>query len=305
MYEKMEALYCEIEALAVDKSKLDIKIGHITHTGIDDAPTPPATPQSGGSATGGGLLDINEAQQREAARRKATVDYSNGSIAPSPAIPPPPSDEVQRARERANSMADRYLHTAGSMNDSPPPPPPPPPPPAEAAAAESPFAAALRAKANQLSKSNGNSDAVASNGRPDSKPVIFMPQPPPPLPPAPGSAAPAATNGGIPPPLPPPPPALSGTFAELPPPPPLPPLPVHTDVKFGQQPSLMSVSSARTDFSEENDFLESDVPPFFRAIYDYKATQDDDLSLGAGELVYVLVVRDDGWCQVCLFIYFF
>jgi hypothetical protein len=93
--------------------------------------------------------------------------------------------------------------------------------------------------------------------------------------------------------------------------------------QFNAQPSLLSINSAKSDLSADEDFLESDIPPFYRAIYDYKATQDDDLSLKvccpagskiclaltlifiplslracqAGEVVYVLVVRDDGWCQ--------
>eukprot|EP00051_Salpingoeca_urceolata_P031622 m.12318 g.12318 ORF g.12318 m.12318 type:complete len:927 (-) comp4222_c0_seq1:246-3026(-) len=40
-----------------------------------------------------------------------------------------------------------------------------------------------------------------------------------------------------------------------------------------------------------------DVPQQYTALYDYDASQPDDISLKKGDIVYVLVVRDDGWCQ--------
>lgn len=60
-----------------------------------------------------------------------------------------------------------------------------------------------------------------------------------------------------------------------------------------------------------NDGEEADVPLQYRALYQYDAAQDDDLSLQVvsvgtcadlklivvqDETIYVLVVRDDGWC---------
>ena len=42
---------------------------------------------------------------------------------------------------------------------------------------------------------------------------------------------------------------------------------------------------------------EAEVPLFYRALYDYTAAQADDLSIQAGDVLYVLVARDDGWCQ--------
>ena len=40
-----------------------------------------------------------------------------------------------------------------------------------------------------------------------------------------------------------------------------------------------------------------DTPQFHRALYDYRAIQTDDLSISSGEQCYVLVTREDGWCQ--------
>ena len=40
-----------------------------------------------------------------------------------------------------------------------------------------------------------------------------------------------------------------------------------------------------------------DIPQFHRALYDYRAIQPDDLSISTGEICYVLVTREDGWCQ--------
>lgn len=45
------------------------------------------------------------------------------------------------------------------------------------------------------------------------------------------------------------------------------------------------------------ELCEAEVPLFYRALYDYTAAQVDDLSIQAGDVLYVLVAREDGWCQ--------
>eukprot|EP00038_Savillea_parva_P009327 m.182779 g.182779 ORF g.182779 m.182779 type:complete len:911 (+) comp15626_c0_seq1:214-2946(+) len=42
--------------------------------------------------------------------------------------------------------------------------------------------------------------------------------------------------------------------------------------------------------------LQAELPERYIALYPYTASQDDDVSLAAGEYMYVLVVREDGWC---------
>lgn len=301
MREKMEALYCEMEGMALDKGKLDIKIAHITHTGIDDTPTPPGTPLSVRSQSTSGLLELGEAQEREALRRHKLSDHNeHGNGRPASSTSSTPSaqsvvnEDAQFLPERPDSMADRFLNLSQMDLTSPQTPPPPAPPPAPSVPTESPMLTQLLTRVNQLKKA-GNTPPTPQNDkqRQTGSPASLMAYSSPPLPPAPTSEI----SGSAGPPLPPPPSANGLLLGDLPPPPPLPPLPHGVDLKFGPQRSNISMSSVTMDFSGDDDFAESDIPPFYRAIYDYKPTQGDDLSLKAGEVIYVLVVRDDGWCQ--------
>lgn len=45
------------------------------------------------------------------------------------------------------------------------------------------------------------------------------------------------------------------------------------------------------------DILEQEVPQQYRALYEFTPVQADDLFLSKNEIVYVVLARDDGWCQ--------
>eukprot|EP00052_Salpingoeca_macrocollata_P028983 m.287042 g.287042 ORF g.287042 m.287042 type:complete len:311 (+) comp22928_c6_seq24:149-1081(+) len=113
-------------------------------------------------------------------------------------------------------------------------------------------------------------------------------------------AAEPAAAPAVPPPLPPLPEGL-GDIAEFfsdessLPPPPLPPMPSAALAGFAHKESVMSNLSFGSGGTDEIE--EAEVPLQYRALYDYQAAQADDLTLVQNEIVYVLVVRDDGWMQ--------
>jgi len=95
---------------------------------------------------------------------------------------------------------------------------------------------------------------------------------------------------------PPPPPAVTDDdfntpFSSLPSPPP--------DVASGgaaqwRRSWVVGEADATHDIYEQLE--QAEVPQPCRALYAYEASQDDDMSITAGERIHVLVARDDGWC---------
>ena len=83
---------------------------------------------------------------------------------------------------------------------------------------------------------------------------------------------------------------MMDSFCDLPPPPSTP-----DAIASGQVTPQKSHRDASAALYEE--LVESDTPLLYRALYTYEAAQNDDIGIGAGDLLYVLVARDDGWCQ--------
>jgi hypothetical protein len=83
---------------------------------------------------------------------------------------------------------------------------------------------------------------------------------------------------------------MMDSFCDLPPPPSTP-----DAIASGKVTPQKSHRDASTALYEE--LVESDTPLLYRALYTYEAAQNDDIGIGAGDLLYVLVARDDGWCQ--------
>jgi hypothetical protein len=79
----------------------------------------------------------------------------------------------------------------------------------------------------------------------------------------------------------------------------LPPPPAHIDDLHDMHVTRNRRSWALEGPIGENIYekvLQAELPPRYKALYPYIASQDDDISLQTGESTYVLVVRDDGWC---------
>eukprot|EP00040_Diaphanoeca_grandis_P016599 m.85883 g.85883 ORF g.85883 m.85883 type:complete len:940 (+) comp25907_c1_seq1:205-3024(+) len=89
----------------------------------------------------------------------------------------------------------------------------------------------------------------------------------------------------------PPPPTLNDTelesFRDLPPPP-------SPDFGFSQTSVVANLNRSSRIYEE---LIEAELPLLFKSLYHYEAINQDDIDLVQGEHVYVLVARDDGWCQ--------
>mmetsp|Transcript_742 Transcript_742/g.2424 ORF Transcript_742/g.2424 Transcript_742/m.2424 type:complete len:931 (-) Transcript_742:4392-7184(-) len=133
-------------------------------------------------------------------------------------------------------------------------------------------AAALDAMALPAPLPTGEAGARKRRARPLS--TLVSPPPPPPTPP------PEAGDDDV--------------LANLPPPPPE----ILDHAAFVHAPPRNRRSWALSGPVGESiyeEVLQAPLPPIYRALYPYTASQDDDITLEAGECVHVLVVRDDGW----------
>lgn len=182
---------------------------------------------------------------------------------------------------------------------------------------DSPLARALRNASTRLNRGKGSlRDGVGAGANAGGS----SPAPPPPPPPLPSMAE-DEDEGPPPPPLPPPPVLDDEEFTdmELPPAPTMQPA---MNVFNGQRSSgsgasagfgrastttttrsglfshgrNLSTASGLSATSDFDDLEQAEVPLQYKALYAYPKAQDDDLELNQDEHVYVLVVRDDGWC---------
>eukprot|EP00043_Microstomoeca_roanoka_P001160 m.31220 g.31220 ORF g.31220 m.31220 type:complete len:971 (-) comp10676_c0_seq2:39-2951(-) len=203
--------------------------------------------------------------------------------------------------------------TSTGTATSPPPPPPPPPPPTallpSPASVPTPPVAVPSPPTALLPPTQNTAQQAASPPPPPPPTVPFpgnmlktLPLPPPPETPAPEESNPLE-NAVF---FPPPPPALAS---------PLPsddvPLDEETDgVILRNRPRGRKQSSSEDirkslrappppppPVPEEPVILppREAMIPLYRALYDYDACQQDDLALTAREILFVLVVREDGW----------
>eukprot|EP00039_Didymoeca_costata_P010234 m.137227 g.137227 ORF g.137227 m.137227 type:complete len:793 (+) comp14748_c0_seq2:111-2489(+) len=75
------------------------------------------------------------------------------------------------------------------------------------------------------------------------------------------------------------------------------PPPVWTPDEESHGEILNNISRTSTGSNVFDELADVEVPPFYRTLYDYNAAEPDDLSISAGEDLYLLISRDDGWCQ--------
>ncbi|EGD76276.1 hypothetical protein PTSG_00978 [Salpingoeca rosetta] len=193
MKQKMEQVYAEIEALADHRSSLQSKINFITQSGVDEIEDLTLINQSQGS----GVIDITEAQEREAERRRHFLEKTTSSLAIEQDVS---SAQVERVRSQAKVAADDLVSVAGddvaashswSSDTSEPPSP-------STARKQSRFSNMLGLRRN---KREQNAQKTKSGTKLRESDEAAPPPPPgPPPPPTP------ASNTTAPPPPPPPPP---------------------------------------------------------------------------------------------------
>jgi hypothetical protein len=308
LLQKMSTLHVEIEAETTKTRQLQAKISRITDAGVDND-----APEEVQSTPDQDHLYLDQAQAHELARREEDV-----STLPAAAT---------RALKELNASSAGSASTKKSSTKQAPPTPRVAAAPAAPAAADK---KQMQPEQQQQQQPPMYMNAAEADGVATAATVAddldFLPPPPededadmlhnsfdetndtPPPPPeaeTPGTTHPAhnqstnfdqlddGTNE-----LPPPPPALneSESFYEN---------VVSTlggvqlSTGYGDQSGVLSADGFYVNTTEGiyEELCEAEVPLFYRALYDYTAAQADDLSIQAEDMLYVLVAREDGWCQ--------
>ncbi|EDQ86840.1 uncharacterized protein MONBRDRAFT_10544 [Monosiga brevicollis MX1] len=103
MRQKMEKIYSEIEVIGRQQAQIKAKIDYITETGVDGFQDDSASDSQSVATTA--VIDITEAQEREAERRRRQVAGDS-------------SDSLLAARRQAQQAADNFARTVGEGGDN-------------------------------------------------------------------------------------------------------------------------------------------------------------------------------------------
>lgn len=277
--EQMQALHDEINTDALQVSHLMAKISRITGAGVDEpGDDVAATPLKNKE-----VIDLDQAQARELARRQdeATPKSIPKTKKLSGTRQANPLKEVQASTVAASPAAPQYEEAVGLV------------PGARKTSKKSPKYGAVQlpgmcTDSSTLDEGGYLAPATLQEQNQEGGAVAVEP-----------CTADDNDDLDLPPPmLSPPSDREHDSFDDFtPPPPPLgssPTAPIEDETSRYLS-HIYANTSGREELYEE--LCQAEVPFFFRALYNYKATQTDDVDLTAGETMYVLVAREDGWCQ--------